>query len=199
MKRRQLLQAGLFGAGITLIPSASFGREKVLRRTPTDFEGPFYPVDDRSSDTADLLRNMTGRYDKELILHGFVRDEYGDPVSGIIVDIWHTDPDGRYNHPADRTPGPLLEDFAYFGKAETGERGQYEFRTLIPGAYGGRPAHIHYKVWRDAETALTSQIYFNQTGGARGASRYHNLEERQLADIRLRANLSNAARFDIII
>ena len=50
------------------------------------------------------------------------------------------------------------------------ERGAFEFYTLVPGYYGGRPAHIHYKIWRGDNQVLTSQIYFRQRGGTKGKS-----------------------------
>lgn len=94
----------------------------------------------------------------------------GEPISDATIDIWHTDPEGRYKHPRDRGKGERHGDFGYFGLTDANERGAFEFYTLVPGHYGGRPAHIHYKVWRGDKPVLTSQIYFRQHGGTQGKS-----------------------------
>ena len=199
MKRRQLLQAGLFGAGITLIPSASFGREKILRRTPTDFEGPFYPVKPYAVGDGNLLAVKSENRGDVLTFTGQVKNEFGDLVPGAIVDIWHTDPIGRYDHPADRRPGKRFEDFAYFAKMRTDDEGRYSFRTYIPGDYGSRPEHIHFKVWQDDQTVLTSQIYFRERGGAKGASKYRGLEERKLVNLTPQDDGSFVSEFLVVI
>ncbi len=42
--------------------------------------------------------------------------------------------------------------------------GQYSFRTLKPGWYQAlgayRPAHVHFKVWKEGVELLTTQMYF---------------------------------------
>ena len=199
MKRRVFIQSGLFGLGLSLPVTAVYAREKIHQRTPTDFEGPFYPLDEYAVGDGNLILDDDLRRDDMLIFSGFIKDQYGDAVTNAVVDIWQTDPDGRYKHPHDRRSGDRREDFAYFAKTKSDDRGRFSFQTLIPGAYGGRPAHIHFKVWQDGKSVLTSQIYFAQKGGAQNAALYRNLSERQTVDLQLRADLKYAVRHDIII
>jgi protocatechuate 3,4-dioxygenase beta subunit len=90
--------------------------------------------------------------------------EDGHPVDKAVIEIWQTDPYGRYKDQRDKSPGPRDPDFQYWGKAVTGPDGAYSFTTLVPGAYQPRPAHIHFKIWSDGKVRLTSQIYFTKTG-----------------------------------
>lgn len=184
---------------MALTPSISYGREKILRRTPTDFEGPFYPRKTYGPGTANLLRDMNEPRGDILTFSGQVKNEFGDVMTGVIVDIWHTDPVGRYDHPSDNRPGERFKDFAYFGKTITDSEGKYEFRTYIPGDYGFRPEHIHFKVWQDETAVLTSQVYFRQRGGAQGASKYRGLEERQLVNLEPQDDGTFLSTFDIVI
>jgi protocatechuate 3,4-dioxygenase beta subunit len=83
-------------------------------------------------------------------------------LKNLIIEIWQTDPEGRYKHPGDSTQGKRDPNFQYWGAAITGEDGTFSFKTILPGAYEPRPAHIHYKVWKDRKLILTSQIYFKK-------------------------------------
>ncbi|MBL8162640.1 MAG: hypothetical protein JNJ61_11690 [Anaerolineae bacterium] len=82
------------------------------------------------------------------------------PLAGAVVEIWHTDVNGRYNHPGDSAPDGLIDSFQYFGTATTDADGYYAFQTLKPAAYEGRPTHIHVKVRIDGSDVLTTQFYF---------------------------------------
>jgi protocatechuate 3,4-dioxygenase beta subunit len=84
----------------------------------------------------------------------------GKPLSGLVIEIWQTDPQGRYKHPGDSSPGERDPNFQYWGAAITDAAGNFFFRTIVPGAYNPRPAHIHFKVLQSGDTILTSQIYF---------------------------------------
>ena len=46
------------------------------------------------------------------------------------------------------------------GTQFTDARGVAAFRTIWPGWYRGRTPHVHYKVFLDAGTMLTSQLFF---------------------------------------
>lgn len=134
-----------------------------LTGTPPDQEGPFYPVVRQEDEDNDLVQ-VVGRPEPAAgnILHlsGTVRTVKGTPVAGAVVEIWQTDPHGRYQDARDRSPGPRDRNFQYWGKAVTGADGSYSFTTLVPGGYHPRPPHIHFKVWTEGKERLTSQIYF---------------------------------------
>ncbi|MBE0690712.1 MAG: carboxypeptidase regulatory-like domain-containing protein [Anaerolineae bacterium] len=95
-----------------------------------------------------------------IVLQGQVLDSDGAPIAGAVVEIWQTDANGNYDHPNDSDPSVLLADFQYFGTSTTDADGNYAFRTVKPGQYEPRPAHIHVKVKLDGATLLTTQFYF---------------------------------------
>lgn len=138
---------------------------ETLQKTPFDHEGPYYPVTGREDIDYDLTR-VRGREAaaKGEIIHlsGVVVNTAGKAQENIIIEIWQTDPQGRYDHPGDPSPGERDPDFQYWGAVRTGADGTFYFKTLLPGGYQPRPAHIHFKVLRDGRTILTSQIYFKK-------------------------------------
>ena len=137
--------------------------EDQLIKTPADYEGPFYPVTSQQDIDNDLIqvKGQAGVAAGDILnLSGMAVSTGGEPRAGVIIEIWQTDPQGRYKHPGDSTPGERDPHFQYWGAAITDTDGTFFFRTLIPGAYNPRPAHIHYKVLQDGKTILTSQIYF---------------------------------------
>lgn len=168
MKRRHFLQTTTTAA-LTVSPVAFLLADTgELPRTPRDYEGPFYPVGPPNR-TSDLISGEP----RQAVLHleGEIVAPDQAPYRGIRVEIWQTDPLGRYKHPRDPNAGDRWPDFLYWGEAVTDVDGRFGFRTYVPGAYGRRPAHIHYKVWNDERRLLTSQVYFRETGGTQGASR----------------------------
>lgn len=137
--------------------------EDLLPKTPADYEGPFYPVTSQQDIDNDLTRikGLDGNASGDILnLFGMVANTKGEPLAGLVIEIWQTDPQGRYKHPGDSSPGKRDPNFQYWGATVTDADGKFFFRTLVPGAYNPRPAHIHYKVLRDGKAILTSQLYF---------------------------------------
>lgn len=169
MRRRTFIQSAVLSGVSALACPAYAGK---YPKTPRDFEGPFYPVAPRSENNilvqaAAANSRFSGDY---LYFSGEIVTPDGQPVRDARVDIWHTDPEGRYRHPREREQHELHEDFGYFGLTRVDDNGAFAFYTLVPGRYGGRPAHIHYKVRRGNRHVLTSQIYFRQRGGTENKS-----------------------------
>ena len=181
MKRRQFLRSAVIAGLATTSVGRALAAPASLPRTPRDFEGPYYPVGERNR-TNDLV---TGK-PREKVLHfrGRVVDVNGNPISRGLVDIWQADTLGRYQHPRDSTKGERWDEFLYWGETPTSADGDFEFRTYLPGAYGRRPAHIHYKIWHQRQHLLTSQMYFRQTGGTRGASRNASKADLQTVELK---------------
>ena len=130
-----------------------------LRATPSQTEGPFYPVALPKDADFDLLRNGDQNYPKgqSAWVEGIVSDLAGKPVTGAQVDIWQCDHDGHYHHPGDG--GKADQRFQGFGRVTVGSDGSYRFRTLRPAAYAGRTPHIHVKVRLGTRELLTTQLY----------------------------------------
>ncbi len=160
--RRALLvrSAGLVAATAApawLSPARAQGQP--LRPTPSQTEGPYYPVAFPADTDADLLRNGTAAYGKgqPAWITGTVTDTRGTPLAGGVVEIWQCDQDGHYHHPGDG--GRADPAFQGFGKVALGKDGRYRFRTLKPTPYSGRTPHIHVKVRLAGQELLTPQFY----------------------------------------
>ena len=179
MKRRRFVKSTV-AAGLLSTPLATLGAEEALPKTPRDAEGPFYPVGPRNK-TSNLILGEP-RHDVHFF-RGDVINTYGDPLQGVLVDIWHTDMLGRYKHPRDSSPGDRWDDFLYWGESFTDDDGAFEFRTYVPAAYGRRPAHIHYKIWQNRRRILTSQVYFRNHEDAHNASRLQRKPESQIVNL----------------
>lgn len=160
--RRALLvhSAGLVAATAApawLTPALAQGQ--ALRPTPSQTEGPYYPVALPADTDGDLLRNGTARYAKGQAawITGTVTDTRGTPLAGGVVEIWQCDQDGHYHHPGDGDRADPA--FQGFGQVTLGKDGRYRFRTLKPAPYSGRTPHIHVKVKLDRQELLTTQFY----------------------------------------
>ncbi len=160
--RRRLLNLGLasaVAAPIWLPPV--WARPAAGRRlpTPSQTEGPFYPLDLPDDTDGDLLRNgsVDYRQGRPAWIEGQVSDTAGVPVRGAQVEIWQCDHQGHYHHPGDG--GRADPAFQGYGRVTVDSEGRYRFRALRPVAYGGRTPHIHVKVRLDQRTLLTTQLY----------------------------------------
>ena len=144
-------------------------RIEVEYYTPSQTEGPFYPVqmpDDRDNDLF-VVDGAEGRPAGEiLVFEGTVYDGAGMPVPGAVVEIWQTDDNGIYMHPGDTNSSRRDVNFQSYGESDTGPDGRYRFRTIMPGDYNPRPRHIHVKVRMDGRELLTTQFYFSNDPNA---------------------------------
>jgi protocatechuate 3,4-dioxygenase, beta subunit len=147
------------------------------RATPSQTEGPFYPVEMPTDSDFDLLRNGTLDYGRgqPSWVDGVVSDLQGKPVAGALVEIWQCDDGGHYHHPGDGNRAD--KSFQGFGRVVVGSDGQYRFRTIKPVAYGGRAPHIHVKVRLGRRELLTTQLYVQDDAGNARDFLWRNLRE----------------------
>lgn len=137
----------------------------LLRRTPDQILGPFYPINQTPDPSGDLTQGPSGRAEGQILdLSGRVLMLDGSPVVGASVEIWQANRHGRYNHPGDANAAPLDPNFNGFGATTTDAQGRYRFTTIQPTAYPTspttwRPAHIHFAV-TTAKERLVTQMYF---------------------------------------
>ena len=157
LHRRTLTAALVFAPAMWL--SARAQQTPAIRATPSQTEGPFYPVAIPKDSDFDLLRNGDQSYAKgqSAWVEGNINDMAGKPVAGAQVEIWQCDHDGHYHHPGDG--GKADPRFQGFGRVTVGADGSYRFRTMRPVAYGGRTPHIHVKVKLGQRELLTTQLY----------------------------------------
>jgi protocatechuate 3,4-dioxygenase beta subunit len=189
---RALAAAGVF-ANIGSTARADGG---VLAKTPRDYEGPYYPVGSRNR-TNDLI--VGDVHDRVLNFSGQVVNTQGEPLANSLFDFWQADPLGHYKHPNDRSAGERWDDFLYWGETLTDAEGRFGFRTYVPGGYGSRPPHIHFKVWSEKKALLTSQMYFAELGGARGASLSRDADQRQTMHLQDDSDNSVKASLQIVV
>jgi protocatechuate 3,4-dioxygenase beta subunit len=84
-----------------------------------------------------------------------------NPVSNVLVDIWHCDKDGRYSGYPNQPGGVNTTGLDFLrGIQVTDANGQCSFITSYPGWYPGRATHIHFKIRLDSTTYVTSQFAF---------------------------------------
>lgn len=168
---RRRITLGL-GATLGLSVSSSAGILAATRSpTPTQIEGPFYPVDKQADTDLDLTRvgaRSGSAVGDAILVRGRILDVSGAPLEHALVEIWQANHYGRYAHPGDPNPQPLDPDFQGWGMVTTAADGGYGFRTIKPGPYsleylgasGWRCRHIHFKVTREGYRPLITQMYF---------------------------------------
>lgn len=125
---------------------------------------------------------------QEVLIRGILRDSQCQPIEGATIIIWQASHSGKYNHKRDnanldfahpKTGETLTREhdkkFQYWGKAETNERGEYVFKTIVPGFYPAalrdlknpdapenwyRPPHVHFRVLASGHEEFVTQMYF---------------------------------------
>ncbi len=124
--------------------------------TPALTEGPFY------FDAGLVRRDITeGRPGTPLLLTLDVMSAGAcSPIRDAVVDAWHCDAVGLYSgYGSEGTAG---ERFLR-GVQVTDANGRVSFETIYPGFYRGRTIHIHLKIYLNARTAVTSQLFFPES------------------------------------
>ena len=161
MTANQQRRRVLSGLGVLLLAPLVNAAGK-LEPTPRQTAGPFYPVALPLDDDNDLTRvsGETKRAKGEWTdLSGRIVDINGQPFSGMRIEIWQCDANGRYRHPYDDAQRPLDPGFQGHGHTHSNKQGQYRFRTIRPEKYPGRTPHIHVAVFPQDEQPFTTQIY----------------------------------------
>ena len=109
----------------------------------------------------------------DLSVQGLVHDPAGAPISGAVMDVWQTAPNGMYDVQDSNQPEMNLR-----GKFTTGTDGRYDFRTCMPteypiptdgpvgallratGRHPWRPAHLHFMITAPGYRPLITSLYF---------------------------------------
>jgi protocatechuate 3,4-dioxygenase beta subunit len=84
-------------------------------------------------------------------------------LSGYAIYLWHCDAQGRYS----MYSSGITDQNYLRGVQVSDSGGSVTFQTIFPGCYSGRMPHMHFEVYRDANTATsfsnklrTSQLAF---------------------------------------
>lgn len=147
--------------------------------------GPFYLADAPWLPSHCVLPQRPDEPGTPLVFSGRVVSTIGEPLSGAIVDLWHTSTEGLYSPPVttageqdggrfDRRQPP----YNLRGRLRTDLTGGFAVTTILPASYPiplsppttallarfglspRRPAHIHFKITAEHCRPLTTQIYF---------------------------------------
>lgn len=148
---------------ITMLASALAANAQSLEPTPADALGPFYPdvlPADQDADLARIAGRERAAMGQALELRGRVLDTAGRPMPGIRLELWQADGGGHYLHSGEPMPERRDPNFQGFGVAISDTLGGYRFRTVEPGVYGGRPAHLHLRLLEGGREVLVTQVYF---------------------------------------
>jgi protocatechuate 3,4-dioxygenase, beta subunit len=143
-----------------------------IRPSPTESTGPQFSASELGKLDNDLILNFAKPGElpvgERVVMHGYVKDEFGRPVAGALVEVWQANASGRYRHKKDQYIGALDPNFGGCGRVLTDRNGHYHYRTIKPGPYPWRnrinewrPAHIHYSILGDGwAQRLITQLYF---------------------------------------
>jgi protocatechuate 3,4-dioxygenase beta subunit len=144
-------------------------RPSGCRLWPEQTEGPYHR--DAPGERTDITEDRPGvplRLGLRLLAA-----QAATPLSGVLVEVWHADHEGRYSgfEPFQAKPGQVVtsesvpreivapgETFLR-GAQRTDSRGICTFRTIYPGWYSSRTVHIHLEAHLGDRTA-TTQLYF---------------------------------------
>ncbi len=167
--RRTVLKA-LTLAPLAMLPGGLATRAETAGLISTDVcqlqqevtEGPFY-IDPKLL-RSDITEGKPG-LPMQLRLQVVTADCV--PVVGARVDVWHCDALGVYAGVQNMGDGGDTSGQTFLrGTQQTDNAGTVTFQTVFPGWYRGRTTHVHYKVFLDAQTVLTSQIFFDEAVNA---------------------------------
>jgi protocatechuate 3,4-dioxygenase beta subunit len=85
-----------------------------------------------------------------LLVAGRIFNTDGKPLPDAVIEVFHADNSGNYD----------MEGFHFRGQVLPQKSGEYQFETIVPGGYGGRPEHIHYVISAPGHHQLVTQLYF---------------------------------------
>ncbi|MBC8131404.1 MAG: twin-arginine translocation pathway signal protein [Deltaproteobacteria bacterium] len=142
--------------------------------TPESTEGPFF-IDEKLN-RSDLIAGetdpaITGGLPLAVTFNVMaINGTSCSPMPNAFVDIWHADVNGLYSDLASSMFQPTDTLGKKFLRAYqvTNGSGSAAFKTIYPGWYASRTAHIHFKVRLFSATGgetfeATSQLYFADT------------------------------------
>jgi protocatechuate 3,4-dioxygenase beta subunit len=115
-----------------------------------------------------LFKKNKSPIGQKIIIKGKVINSKGNPLKGIIIEIWQANAAGKYRDKNDTHDAAIDPNFLGYGATKTNSNGDYEFKTILPGAYpwenhknAWRPKHIHFSIINEnISNRLCTQMYF---------------------------------------
>lgn len=150
-------------------------------KAPTEetVEGPFYRPGAPLLDPPYCLIRRSAERGAVLFVSGTVGSMAGARLGGALLDVWQASAQGRYS-PGAEAPGAFSSRFFDLsqppfnlrGRLRADADGEFEVRSVVPGAYRDppdslserdmRPAHLHVRISHPGFVTLTTQIFFEE-------------------------------------
>ena len=142
-----------------------------IPQTVSELTGPVYGHESVGPLDHDLTKNaiMNGEpIGERIVVTGKLQDEFGQPISNTLIEIWQANSAGRYIQSEDTHDAPLDPNFFGGGRCVTDKEGNYKFYAVRPGAYpwgnhpnAWRPPHIHFSlIGPSFAQRLITQMFF---------------------------------------
>jgi len=175
LSRKEFIKlSSLATAGGILLPKFLISQECDL--TTVDILGPYY---DGDAPFRIYLAPLDEPGTPVTISGTILGQDCETPLANTLVEVWHANADGCYSiFQMCDTGNSENDEFHLRGKMLTNVDGYYEFHTIQPGYYAGRPKHFHIKFTAPDETVLVTQIYFADDPLMEDESWEENAEER---------------------
>ena len=170
--------------------------------TPSQTIGPFFHDALLAEDRSELV---PPDHPSAIRIEGTVYDGAGEPVPDAMLEIWQSNPAGRYDHPADnREDLPLDEDFSGFGRCGTDTSGKFSFVTIKPGSVSGpegqtQAPHVMVSIFaRGLLKRLVTRIYFPDEEEANAADLVlQSIEDPEFRKTLIARDEGECLRFDV--
>lgn len=155
--------------GVTMLVDAINHHSSSPRITESTVLGPFYVADPPEAEQGSAID--WGVEGEPFFVEGRVHDEHGDPLSGVVMDVWQSDSEGFYDVQKE------LESASLRARFKTDDQGRYAFWTVTPspypiptdgpvgrmleitGRHPYRPAHVHFMVMSPGYETLVTQVF----------------------------------------
>ena len=135
-----------------------------LPATNEDTCGPYFPsyfqvpeLENLTLLNAGVIAKATGT---PIILRGRILDRHGDLANGAILEFWQANAKGIYRTPAHTGHDDIDPWFHGYGRLRTAS-GEYDFRTILPGATAGRAPNITITIFSDGISRIVTQMFFD--------------------------------------
>ncbi len=139
-----------------------------LPATNEDTIGPYFPIYFADPSLEDLTCFDPGLIGQAagapIVLRGKVTDRHGNLAHGAVLEFWQANAKGAYRSPATDGHPDIDPWFFGYGRQRTAT-GEYEFRTILPGATPGRAPNITITIFSDGISRIVTQMFFEAQGG----------------------------------
>ncbi|UWR39527.1 dioxygenase [Sulfitobacter sp. W074] len=134
--------------------------------------GPFYRENPPVLPKGASIIQKHFENEETVFFEGHIKDENGNGIAGVTLDVWEDAPNGIYEN-----LDPDQPEYNLRGRFETDENGHYAFIAVRPvpypipddetagellrfmGHHPNRPGHMHFMISKDGYRPLISQIY----------------------------------------